>query len=218
MKENQAPVGPDTASAEELRRGLLDDCAKTISNLFMPPVVNVALACAVLGRASSSLRAALGWVTLYVVVTVILPMDFLALWMHQQEVSNIDVKKRHERMPKLLIGIAVSLVALGLFRVLGAPELFQFLLAVGLILHIIMTAITVFWRISFRGASIAAVGVVLSALYGPVGYLAFLLVPLVWWSQVHSGRHTWPQVAAGVLIGGPLYWLALEWWFSTGCF
>lgn len=218
MKENQAPVGPDTASAEELRRGLLDDWAKTICNLFMPPVVNVALACAVLGRTSSGLRAALGWVTLYVVVTVVLPMDFLALWMHQHEVSNMDVKKRQDRMPKLLIGIAVSLVALGLFRVLGAPMLFQLLLAVGLILNIIMTAITVFWRISFRGASIAALAVVLSALYGPVGYLAFLLVPLVWWSQVHSGRHTSAQVAVGALMGGSMYWLAFQWWSSGGSF
>jgi membrane-associated phospholipid phosphatase len=65
----------------------------------------------------------------------------------------------------------------------------------------ILSLVTLFWKISFHGATISAAATATLMVAGSSAWPMMLLVPLVGWARVRLKRHTLRQVIYGSLVG-----------------
>jgi hypothetical protein len=107
----------------------------------------------------------------------------------------------------------VAALHVGAFLVvtlLGAPaELRAALLSYALatLLFALLTPLT---NLSLHAAGVSGAAVCLVFVFGVWALPAIFLVPLVWWARTLLGRHTQPELALGVLVGGGATWLAFQ--------
>jgi hypothetical protein len=146
------------------------------------------------------------WAGLYAVLGVLLPLLFLFLLLSKQEVSDIELTNRKQRIVPLavtIVGIAVSwwLMDLGL-----APRPMQNLVLTYGCLALIVFLISHSWKISMHCATVGVVGSLVWELLGhpwPLVFGGLVMVAARCWLQ----RHNLSQAVAGLTLGCFLYWL-----------
>jgi membrane-associated phospholipid phosphatase len=72
-----------------------------------------------------------------------------------------------------------------------------------LFLIVVLTVVTLVWKISFHGAAISAAATLVAVLGGTTIWtiLMIILAILVGWSRVHLERHTFMQVLGESWVG-----------------
>ena len=179
----------------------LEKLARFLSLFLGPPVWFSILIVAALfksGISNQNLNILLG--SLFILL-IIIPIGYIYVAVTMGKVTAWDLPKRQERYKFLvLIGIN-SLISIILIYFLGN----QFLFNLGLILILlllIISLITLFWKISFH-SSMGVTGVILlNFLFGWKLYFLYLAILLIFWSRLKLKRHNLYQLSAGVLVSG----------------
>ena len=186
----------------------LTKLAALISAATRLPLLAVPLFLAV-GAQAAGARGLL-WGLLCLFLTSALSLVYLAYLARSGKVRDPRSISRAERVRPLRVVAALHVGAFLVATLLGAPaELRAALLSYALatLLFALLTPLT---NLSLHAAGVSGAAVCLIFVFGVQASPAILLVPLVWWARTLMGRHTQPELALGVLVGGGVTWLAFQ--------
>ena len=182
--------------------------AALISAATRLPLLAVPLFLAV-GAESAGTRGLL-WGLLCLFLTSGLSLVYLAYLARSGKVRDPRSISRAERVRPLRVVAALHAGAFLIATLLGAPaELRAALLSYALatLLFALLTPLT---NLSLPSNANIIMFMVTAFVFGFWAVPAIFLVPLVWWARALLGRHTQPELALGVLVGGGATWLAFQ--------
>ena len=173
--------------------------AQAVSLVLDPRVeVPVLLALAVWTQYQNG--APLLFLSLLLFVDAILPLVFYIHLRQKGEISDWDIRKRHQRVPLYAFTTVAHLGGVGVAWVFGQIALAE-TLAIFWFLALIFTLVTMMWKVSIHAGVNGALVTYLAVIsQGRLSWL-YLLVGLVAWSRVRLMRHGWEQVLVGGLLG-----------------
>lgn len=145
--------------------------------------------------------AGAGWGLLAALFTAVLPTVFISRGIRAGRWEDRNVGARRPRLVVLAFICASVATGLVLLVLLGAPPLLTGYLAVMLASVAGLAAITAAWKISIHCAVASGSVTILALTFGPLLLPGYLLAGLLAWSRVTVRDHSWPQVAAGSLLG-----------------
>jgi len=180
--------------------------ARRISDVFSPPVLSGTVAVFLTKLATSSWMAALTWSSLYILLAVLLPLAYLVRLVRQGKVGDLHVAIRDQRLRPLMVMLACMAAAFVAAIALGAPRPLNVFLGITLVQGVLLTAVTVFWQISFHAAAASAMVCAAAVVYGTLA--ALFLTPILFvvaWARLRLKRHTFRQIVAGAAVSGVLY-------------
>jgi predicted permease len=186
----------------------LTKLAALISAATRLPLLAVPLFLAV-GAEAAGTRGLL-WGLLCVLLTSGLSLFYLFYLARSGKVRDPRSISRAERVRPLRAVAALHVGAFLVVTLLGAPaELRAALLSYALatLLFALLTPLT---NLSLHAAGVSGTAVCLIYVFGVRALPAVFLVPLVWWARTLLGRHTPPELALGVLVGGGATWVAFQ--------
>jgi hypothetical protein len=158
---------------------------------------------------TGALLPALGWGVLALLFADGVPLTYISLGRRFGWVSGFDLPRRQERAPFIAVNLIGNGLGYLLLRALNAPVSLSALMLVYVALGVTMMTISSFWKISLHAGGVGGFAAFLTWMFGPVWALTFLAVPLIGWARVYRKRHTWAQVAIGVLVGASVTLIVL---------
>ena len=190
-------AGPETAPAWDER------LAWWVSRFGSPPVLTVVAM--LLGAYAAATPTAWAWASLSMVLAVLLPALYVLWLVRQRRVSDFDLYHRRQRLGPFVVTIVSTGAAWFLLQQGQAPLPLRVLTGAGCIQAALLLAITLRWKISVHSAAAAGLVVFAWLLFAAAAAPFILLLPLVAWSRLRLGRHTLPQILAGILLGSGVF-------------
>jgi len=174
--------------------------ARYVSNILSPVTVSLPFVFLVAFYHAQSVLMALLYACLVLFFLTFGPMVYVLVGVRIGKFTDADVSVRSQRFGPFLFGIISAFIGLAILLFTHGPKNLQTLLLITVISGIVMFIITLWWKISIHASSLAAAATLLTALYGSVLLIAFVLLIAVCWSRVVLRRHTLGQVVAGSLV------------------
>ncbi len=175
--------------------------ARWVSHVISPHIVGVVLTSVISVYYGERPVQILLWLAVLMPLIVVPPLAYLFWLVRNGTISDIYMPERKSRIRPLSISIIWLLICLGLMWYWAAPPLVGVFVITALALVAILSFVTLFWKISFHGATISAAATVTVMVIGSYALPVMLLVPLVGWARVRLERHTPRQVIFGSLVG-----------------
>lgn len=175
--------------------------ARWISYVISPHIVGVVLTSVVSLHFSDDPLEILRWLALLIPLLVVPPLVYLLWLVHNGTLEDIYMPNRETRVRPLIVLMVWLLVCLGLIRYWTAPPVVEAFVLITIMLVGILSLVTLFWKISFHGATISAAATATVMVAGYAAWPVVLLIPLVGWSRIRLERHTPRQVIYGSLVG-----------------
>jgi len=191
-------TGTATRATEAL--GLRQTLARVVTEVSGPAV------CAVVGLLVVAIRnagsgAGAAWGGFAAIFVAGIPMGYIAKGVKAGKWSDHHVGERDQRAVPLLVAIASVTVAAVLLAIVHAPrELIALVVAMLVGLFVVLT-VTHWWKVSIHAAVAGGLLGIFLILFGPWVLLGLLPLAAIAWSRTVLDAHTWPQVAAGGLLG-----------------
>jgi len=142
---------------------------------------------------------------LCVIFAGILPILLVLYWIESKKSNGkkiaIDIPVREERNFPLVMVIFSYLVGVIALYLINAPLITTVLMFCYFSNTLLVFFINLRWKISIHAMGVAGPIAALIYVFGPIGSVFGLIIPLVMWSRVYLGRHTYFQVISGVLLG-----------------
>ena len=181
--------------------------ARLISNIISPPLVGVLTAIAFILYAVPQPQTVFIWLSWGLPLLIIPPLAYVVWLVHTGELADIHMPDRRSRLKPLAVILGWSITCLVLLHFWGAPSILILVILVTMGYMMVMSAITLFWKISFHSSAItaaASIGLAISGITTGWSIVALMLIPLVAWARIHLRRHTLGQVCAGCLVGSSM--------------
>lgn len=175
--------------------------ARWISHVISPHIVGVVITSVFALAFSADPLEILSWLALLMPLMVLPPLIYLFWRVHSGSMADIYMPERESRLRPLSVMLAWLLVCLGLIRYWAAPPMVEAFVLATIVLLGILGVITLFWKISFHGATITAAATATVVVAGSSAWPVMLLIPLVGWARIRLERHTPRQVIFGSLLG-----------------
>ena len=175
--------------------------ARWVSHVVSPHIVGIVLTSLVSVYYSDNPIEILKWLLLLMPLLVLPPLGYLFWLVHNGTIEDIYMPDRKTRTRPLTVLMLWLFVCLGLIRYWAAPPLVEVFVVATIVLVAILSVVTLFWKISFHGATITAAATATVMVAGSYALPVMLLVPLVGWSRIRLERHTPRQVIYGSLVG-----------------
>ena len=112
-----------------------------------------------------------------------------------------DIPDRTLRYRPMLLGTASYMVGTGVLYLMDAPRIMTVLMLCYALVTLVMTIITVYWKISIHSVGVIGPSMALAVTFWPWGLLYILLLPPIAWSRYMLKRHTPAQLVAGAAMG-----------------
>ena len=112
-----------------------------------------------------------------------------------------DIPDRTLRYRPMLLGTASYMVGTGALYLMDAPRIMTVLMLCYALVTLVMTIITVYWKISIHSVGVIGPSMALAVTFWPWGLLYILLLPPIAWSRYMLKRHTPAQLVAGAAMG-----------------
>lgn len=168
--------------------------ARWISHVISPHIVGIVLISTMAVQFSHNPLEVLLWLALLTPLVVVPPLLYLFWLVHTGTLKDIYMPKRSTRIRPLAMLMAWLLVCLILIRYWAAPPIVEAFILSAAVLIGILSLVTLFWKISFHGATITAAATTTVMVMGSWTWPVVLLVPLVGWARIRLERHTPRQV------------------------
>jgi hypothetical protein len=176
--------------------------AHLISNLFNPFVISLVVILVLAYETSASPADAFKW-SLIIVGICVLPVYVASVYLVRAgQLDGIFSNRRRQRTKIYVIGIACASICYLLLWLLGAPDGLLATLVAGLSSSILYMGINTVWKISVHTAFVMAAAILLIILYGWVGAIALIMVPLTVWARMELSQHSLAQALAGAVLSG----------------
>lgn len=194
-------VSPSIKKSLKLIKKHDEAIARWISHVVSPHIVGVVLTSAVALQYSPNPVEALLWLVGLMPLLVLPPIGYLLWLVRRGTLADIYMPERETRLRPLTLIMVWALVCLLLAQHWQAPPVVEFFVVAAIVLTGILSLVTLFWKISFHGATISAAATATLMVAGSSAWPMMLLVPLVGWARVRLKRHTLRQVIYGSLVG-----------------
>ena len=181
--------------------------ARLISNIISPPLVGIFTAIAFILQTVPQPQSVLVWLSWGLPLLITPPLAYIVRLVRRGELADIHMPDRRSRLKPLAVILGWSMGCLLMFYFWGAPSILFFVILATMGYLIVMSAITLFWKISFHSSAItaaASIGLATGGITTGWAIAALLLIPVVGWARVHLRRHTLGQVCAGCLVGSSM--------------
>jgi hypothetical protein len=173
--------------------------ARMVTDALEPRNWMLALVVALGWRADG--LAGVGWGLLAGLFAAIFPVLFVRYGVRHWRWSGRHVGVKRERMAALAFVVGSDATGTATLAALRAPHAMTGYLAGMLATAVVITAITIAWKISVHSAVASAAIAMTAFAYGPAVLAGYLAVALVAWSRVALRDHTVAQAVAGVALG-----------------
>lgn len=202
----------DEAAAR--RRVIVDRIAYAISGFTSPYVVTGIIAALAVLMLRPTWGQLLLWGGIAVLTGAVLPFLIVyALW-RKHRLTDIHVRLRGQRTVPFMAALVSGSAGMALLYAVQAPVELVALAAVYLANGLILTLISLRWKISVHAAVFTAGVMSLWALGYMPALWALALLPLVMWARVRRRRHTWLQglvpVALSLAVTPVVYGLVIR--------
>lgn len=178
--------------------------ARWISHIISPHYAIIFLASGTTLWFSDNPWLIVQWLLLVIPLIAGPPILYILWLVRNGSLVDFYMPRREERLRPLTASMLWFLICLLLIHYWQAPIIIETFLISTLALVAVLSMVTIFWKISFHGATVTAVATTLLAMAGSQAWPVMLLVPLVGWSRVRLARHTFQQVLMGSIIGALL--------------
>lgn len=135
----------------------------------------------------------------------ILPVLLVFKWIegkrHHGQKIDIDIPERKDRNYPLLMVILSYFIGTVVLYTLNAPIITTILMFCYFSNTLIIFFINLYWKISIHAMGVAGPTTALIYVFGPIGAIFGVIIPVVMWSRVYLKRHTIGQVITGALLG-----------------
>jgi hypothetical protein len=141
------------------------------------------------------------WSLVGIVFTVAIPAGIVDLGVRQGRYTDHHLSRREQRAVPLGLSAASVLAGVVVLAVAGAPRAIVALQVAVLVTVLVVTALTLLWKVSLHVAVVGAAACVLTLLGGGWWALSWLAVPVVGWARLRLTAHTLAQVVVGCALG-----------------
>jgi hypothetical protein len=173
-----------------------------VAGALTPANVVLAITAYVAVRHSTTLAAAARWWVVTLALAVGVPYALLVRAMRTGRADDRQLVRRSQR-PRLLGGAAVAVAgAVLVLQVAGAPRQVVALVLAMLCGLVVIGVTTLVWKASMHLSVAAGACAVLLLEQPTAGVAALAVLPVLAWARWRDGRHSWPQLAGGAVIGG----------------
>ena len=176
----------------------LDIPAQGVSVVFSPPTLVTAELLVVSPNIQLSIVPLL-------IIPILLSCLFVLSLRLMRKVSSIELVSRRERLVPSLFASASGAALLAALYATGSNSEVRMLAAAVTVQLVILTAVTIFWKISYHAATAGTLLLSVMFVGSPQFVLPVAALALaVCWARVHLRRHTPAQVAMGMASALPL--------------
>lgn len=182
--------------AVEMRRQI----ANLVSDILNPFLVSLIIIVLLSFESTPSPVDALKWALLLLAVSLA-PVYSVIVYLGRTGRHGsrfVDIRERRTKV-YLVAGIC-ALAGCIILAYLGAPLILRAVIVAGLSATIMFMTINLRWKISLHAAFIAASVTLLVMVYGAIGAVTIVLLPLVAWARVKLGHHSLAQVTIGAFL------------------
>lgn len=178
-----------------------ESIAQWVTSIISPQNVGVFLSCIMTLQYSSDPAQSIMWLLFIILFMTVPPLSYVYWLVHTGYLEDIYMPNRSKRLRPLSVTMAWLILSFMVMRFLGAPSIVESVTLITIMLVTVLSAVTLFWKISFHSAAISAASVCLIAMNGLTAVPSLLLIPVVGWSRVRLNRHTPGQVVMGCVAG-----------------
>ena len=176
--------------------------AKLTSYVFNPFLLSLVVIPLLSFESTSTTLDALKW-SLILIAVSILPVFSVMLYLARRgRLDSIFTSVRRQRTKVYLLAVAYAVFGGVIITCLGAPLVLRATFVAGLSAVIVFMFINLWWKISLHIAFAAASVAMLIILYGPLGAISAVILPLVGWARIELGKHSVAQLASGAILAG----------------
>ncbi len=178
--------------------------ANRISDIFNPYYVSAPFFLLVAIASSRSLTTALFYWLVTALFFSVLPLWDINRRIRLKMVSDAHISRREDRIKPFLFSLVCAALGVIAVHVIGAPPAVKAVSWMVVITGAVITATTVFWKISLHAAGATATATALIVLFGAIAAPACLFIPVVFWARLTLKKHTPAQLLTGSLAAAAI--------------
>jgi len=127
----------------------------------------------------------------------VVPVSIVLAFTSRTHRGQLDIHEREARLFPLLAIIPSYAMGYASLYAMSAPAAIQCLMLCYTINTAFVLAVSLFWKISIHAVGVSGPAVAMTYVFGSIGIVLMLMIPMVMWSRVHLKKHTVAQVIAG---------------------
>lgn len=131
---------------------------------------------------------------------VVIPIIIAYSWIKSNKLE-LDLPNKEDRVRPLFWILLSYLLGVVVLFAISAPLVITVLMFCYFSNTLVVLLISLFWKISIHSVGVAGPVAFLIYVFGYLGLIFLLLIPLVMWSRLFLKRHTCNQVIAGASLG-----------------
>lgn len=174
--------------------------ANLTSHILNPFAVSLVVILLLSFEVASSTADALKWSLILIAVGILPVFSVMVYLVRRGRLDSFFTSVRGQRTKVYALATVCAVVGGVIITYLGAPLVLRATFVAGLSAVIVFMFINLWWKISLHIAFVAASVVALIILYGPIGALSVVFLPLIGWARIELGDHSPAQVAVGAIL------------------
>jgi len=174
--------------------------ANLTSHILNPFLVSLVVILLLAFESASSTADALKWALILIAVGILPVFSVMVYLARSGRLDSIFTSVRGQRTRVYALATVCAVIGGVIITYLGAPLVLRATFVAGLSAVVVFMFINLWWKISLHIAFVAASVVALIILYGPIGALSVVFLPLIGWARIELGDHSPAQVAVGAVL------------------
>jgi hypothetical protein len=174
--------------------------ANLTSNILNPFLVSLVIIFLLSFESAAGAADALKWSLISIGVSILPVFCVMVCLARKGRLDSIFTGVRTQRTKVYLLAIVCAVVGGVIITCLGAPLVLRATFVAGFVAVVVFMCVNLWWKISLHIAFVAASVTALIILYGPIGAISVVFLPLMAWARIESGHHSVAQVATGAVL------------------
>ena len=174
--------------------------ATVISAVFNPFLVGGVIIYLVSLASAATILEAIKWTLIQLAVSI-LPVYLIVVYLlRKNRIDSMFIRIRQQRTQLYVLAAILAAAGSAVLYYLGAPQMVVAVFVAAFSGIAIFAWINLWWKISLHTAFVACLLTTLVIIYGYVGAVAVLLIPVITWARLELKLHTLAQTLAGMLL------------------
>jgi hypothetical protein len=174
--------------------------ANLTSHILNPFLVSLVVILLLAFESASGTADALKWALILIAVGILPVFSVMVYLARSGRLDSIFTSVRGQRTKVYALATVCAVIGGVIITCLGAPLVLRATFVAGLSAVVVFMFINLWWKISLHIAFVAASVVALIILYGPIGAISVVFLPLIGWARIELGDHSPAQVTVGAIL------------------
>lgn len=200
----------DRISKREQKKPVVD-IAELISLLFDPFGTTLLTSLILIVTSNIILTQTKLTIVSFLLLALAVPAAYLVYGLKTGKIKDIFISDRRERYNLLIIASVVATLFTAILWYFSAPKLILAYSTAALVLALVMTIVTFFWKISGH-TSVLTLNLLTLLFVWQYNHLwLVILLPIVAWARIKLKVHTLEQVVAGTVVSTMIFFWVFGW-------